>query len=414
MADIERPGRATAAQGAAVVVTFCFLAAMCEGMDVQSAGVAAAGISHDLKPTPGQLGVFFAAANVGLIVGALIGGRLADRIGRKPVLTASILLFGVCSILTGLAGDMSSLTWARLLTGLGLGGAMPNLIALVADVTADRSRNATIATTYIGMPVGGAIAGAIVLALTPDHWRQLFLVGGAAPLLIGLLMILFLPNPRRVESKENPHAGRIAELFEGGRLSRTLVLWAGFFLAALTLHLMLNWLPLLLQGRGLAKSEAAIAQIAFSAVGAAAALVAGLVLDTRWRLLSVSLTVAAIPLALVLVANAPAEVVTLTLAAGFLGGAIIAAHVILYGVAGACYPTAIRGTGMGAVVGASRLGALAGPTLAAILLTAGKTPTEVLTSLLPVVLGAGVCVGWLGWPRARPGLEGGMLGAAKP
>src|SRR6185503_20995404 len=113
--------RAQPASGLLLTLGICFIASMCEGMDVQAAGVAAAGISHALRPTPGQLGVFFTAANAGLLVGAMVGGRLADRIGRKPVLTASLLAFGVCSLLTAGAWDMPTLTLARLATGLGLG-----------------------------------------------------------------------------------------------------------------------------------------------------------------------------------------------------------------------------------------------------------------------------------------------------
>ncbi|MFL5297743.1 MAG: MFS transporter [Phenylobacterium sp.] len=383
----------------ATTVAFCFAAAMCEGMDIQTAGVAAAGIRLAFHPTPGQLGLFFAAANLGLIVGAVFGGRLADRIGRKPVLTASVALFGLCSILTSLAGDMNLLTAARLLTGLGLGGAMPNLIALVADATGERSRNAVIATTYIGMPVGGTIASLIVLAISPAAWRSLFLVGGVAPLVITPLLILFLREPAHHDGSATREPGPVAELFTQGRLARTLVIWAGFFAAALVLHLMLNWLPLLLQGRGLSKGDAAIAQVAFNIMGAGGALIAGLSLDTRFRLAGVGLSIAAMPLALLLVAQAPPQVAGMALAAGLLGAGVIAMNVILYGVAGDCYPPRVRGTGMGAAVGATRLGALSGPTLAAVLLTAGRSSTEVLVSLMPVVLAAGLCVAWLNWPR---------------
>jgi AAHS family 3-hydroxyphenylpropionic acid transporter len=383
-------------------LAFCFAAAMCEGMDVQTAGVAAAGISHAIHPTPGQLGWFFAAANMGLIVGALLGGRLGDRIGRKPVLTASILAFGLCSLLTAFASDMNALTLARLATGLGLGGAMPNLIALTADVTGERSRNATIGLTFIGMPVGGAAASLIALALPPGEWRPLFWIGGAAPLVMGALIALFLKDGR-AGGERRPEAGPISDLFTDGRLPRTLVLWLGFFAGALTLHLMLNWLPLLLQGRGLAKGDAAAAQVAFNLVGAAGALVAGLGVDTRWRPLSVALAIAAVPAALLVVAQAPPALTAMALGAALLGAGVLALHVILYGAAGACYPPTIRGTGMGGVVGASRVGALCGPSLAAALLAAGHSPAEVLTSLLPVVLTAAACVAWLSWrpaPRA--------------
>jgi AAHS family 3-hydroxyphenylpropionic acid transporter len=398
------PGTAAAPRAAAsvgLIVAFCFVAAMCEGMDVQAAGVAAGGIKLDLKPTPGQLGLFFAAANLGLLVGAVFGGRLSDRIGRKWVLTASIGVFGVCSILTALAGDMTSLTAARLLTGLGLGGAMPNLIAMVADASHVRTRNAVIALTYVGMPLGGAVASAIVLGLPPGHWRWLFLIGGAAPLVIAPLMALVLPGGRPPAAEAAlAEPGRIADLFAEGRLSRTLILWLGFFVATLTLHLLLSWLPLLLQGRGLSKGDAALAQFAFNAGGAVAALIAGLGLDSRWRPLSVAFSVVAIPAALLLVANAPAEAAAMAAFALLLGGGILAAQVILYSVAGGLYAPNLRGTGIGSAIGIGRLGSLVGPTLAAMLLSAGQSSTQVLTSLLPVVLACGLAVAWLGWRGA--------------
>src|SRR5271166_2042537 len=113
----------TSARDRTVTMLFCVLVALCEGIDLQAAGVAAAGIGAEFKPTPDQLGTFFSASTFGLFIGALIGGRLADHIGRKKVLVASIALFGLFSLLTSYAADVQSLTWARALTGLGLGGA---------------------------------------------------------------------------------------------------------------------------------------------------------------------------------------------------------------------------------------------------------------------------------------------------
>jgi AAHS family 3-hydroxyphenylpropionic acid transporter len=392
MTDIATRGRV------ALIVGLCFVAAVCEGFDVQAAGVAAAGIGQDFHPTSSQFGFFFAAANLGLVAGALTGGPLADRIGRKPVLVASLLAFGVCSILNGLAPSIGALTAARLATGLGLGGAMPNMIALVTEVTAARARNAVIATAYVGMPVGGSVASLLVLQLGSAHWRALFFVGGAAPLLVAVLLALFL-RERIDPAAARPPAGPISELFAEGRLARTLVLWLGFFAVALTLHLMLNWLPLLLQGRGLSKGDAALAQTAFNLLGALGALLAGLSLDTRGGGLGVTLSVAAIPLALWLVAEGPALATGMALAAGLLGAGVLAVNVILYGAAGDCYPAQVRGAGLGAAVGATRIGALTGPTVAAVLIGAGRTPQQVLMSLLPVVLAAGVAAGWLTWRR---------------
>src|SRR5580700_4890163 len=98
---------------AATTIVCCLLAVFCEGIDLQAAGVAAGGIVPEFKPTPGQLGDFFSASTIGLFFGALIGGRLSDAIGRKRVVIASIVLFGLFSLLTPLAWDMRTLYWAR-------------------------------------------------------------------------------------------------------------------------------------------------------------------------------------------------------------------------------------------------------------------------------------------------------------
>jgi len=104
-------------------IALCFPAALCEGIDLQAAGVAAAGILQDFRPTNRALSFFLAASTIGLSIGALIGGRLADWIGRKSVLVMSLAVFGLFSLFTSLAWDLNSLIVARLLTGLGLGGA---------------------------------------------------------------------------------------------------------------------------------------------------------------------------------------------------------------------------------------------------------------------------------------------------
>jgi len=179
---------------ARTTVMFCVLAALCEGIDLQGAGVAAPGIRAEFLAGPAQLGSFLSASTFGLFVGALIGGRYADRIGRKSVLVVSIAIFGLCSLLTPLAHDMSSLSIARLLTGLGLGGALPNLIALTSESSPSDRRSANVALVYSGAPFGGAIASAVSLVMGASHWRWIFLVGGIAPLLLTPFMARALPE----------------------------------------------------------------------------------------------------------------------------------------------------------------------------------------------------------------------------
>lgn len=399
-------GRQTATR----TVFFCFLGALCEGFDVQAAGVAAGGLSREFRPTPGALGIFFSASGAGLLIGAVVGGRVADRIGRKIVLVASTIAFGIFSILTSFAAGMASLTAMRFLTGLGLGAAMPNLIALAADVSRSRSRNTSIAISFIGMPLGGAVASLVVFLLPMDAWRSVFQAGGAAPLLIAPFMSRYLPaTPPAAARTANSGAsigGRLSagmwrELFGRGRSFSTLSLWLGFFLIVLTLHLMLNWLPLLLLGRGLLKSQASFAQFAFGVCGAAAAFCLGALLDSRWQRLSIAVSLIMCPVAMLLIAVAPPRAALLLGLASLLGSAILASQVIVYAVASAVYPVAARGTGVGAAVAAGRLGSLVGPLFAASLLASGRSSAQVLIGVLPIAVAGGLCVGFLGWRKLR-------------
>lgn len=396
--------RPEAARAAPLIIALCLAAALCEGFDIQIAGVAAAGIRGEFHPSPGALGWFFSAANIGLLFGALIGGQLSDRIGRKPVLVASLALFGVFSLSTLLVHDMGQLTAVRLLTGLGLGGCMPNLIAAAAGARGDTPRGGDIGMSYIGMPLGGSIASLIATGLPPDHWRQLFLVGGLAPLVAATAMAVLLPSGAGRQAPEAAATPRdvmrdLRELF-AGRLAQTATLWIGLFLAVLTLHLMLNWLPLLLVAQGLTKSQAAMAQVGFNVAGSAGALLVGALLDTRARRWAVSVNLIALPAILLALAaiHGPAAAGL----AALLGASVLALQVILFSVAGAIYAERIRGTGLGTAVGVGRVGSITGPAFAAVLLASGGGSVQVLIGLLPIALVSGLCAAALSWRTPQP------------
>lgn len=394
------------ASAAAVTIVFCFAAALCEGFDVQAAGVASVGLAREWHPSPQSLGLFFSAGNFGLFLGAVIGGALTYRLGSRAVLIGSIATFGIFSLLTSQAWDMRSLVWMRALTGFGLGGAMPNLIVLAGQSGVSQSRHARIATTYIGMPIGGAIASLIVALASLAHWRTIFLIGGSAPLVIAAGMVFLMPNEPMgtLVSEKTPGSDALRALLNSERVLQTLLLWAGFFLMQVTFQLMLNWLPLLMQARGLAKNDVAFAQTGFNLGGAAAALLMGFLLDRRLRLPSIGVTVAALPVVLLLLANAPSGSALLVALPLLVGAAILSFQVILYGIASLSYPTPVRGVGMGAAVGIGRIGAIVGPAFAAVLLGSGRTPQQVLTAVLPLALLCGLCVAALGWRafRVRP------------
>lgn len=392
------------------VMICCFLAAMCEGLDLQAPGVAAVGIAPEFRAAPNQLGTLFSASTLGLLIGALIGGRLSDSLGRKRVLVVSIALFGIFSLLTAAAWDMASCSWARLLTGLGLGGALPNLLALVNECSPADRRSANVALVYAANPVGGAIASLISLLIQSTHWRWIFVVGGIAPLIVAPIMQAVMPDSpvssrqsaaspavaTRETGGADPERGSFAAIFDQGRLPATLLLWTSFFLGLLTLYLLLSWLPTLLAGAGLSKTQAACAQIAFNLGGAASALLIGQLLEGRLRKVSVLVTFLMIPVLIYALASSPAHASPTIVAVFALGCAVVAAQAFLYSEAPALYPDAIRGVGVGAAVAVGRLGSIVGPKLGGILKSAGQNSSQLLMDLLPlIVVGSVVAIALL-------------------
>src|SRR5258708_2720313 len=213
----------------------CFLAAPTEGFDIQSMGVAAPRLAPALALAREQLGPVFSASLIGLLAGALMFGRVADRVGRKWVLIASLIVFGVFSAATTLAWNLDSLLAIRVLAGLGLGGAMPNLLALAAEAVGEDRRARVVTLVAAGFPFGGALAGAIAATL---GWREIFLVGAAAPLAMAPLMAFVLPESssflaaRRSPGVAAPPRGAYPWiLFCPTRALTTVLLWAASFLA---------------------------------------------------------------------------------------------------------------------------------------------------------------------------------------
>ena len=383
-------------------------------MDLQAAGVAAAGIAAEFKPTSDQFCTFFSASTLGLFFGALIGGRLADSIGRKKVLVASVALFGIFSLLTSFAWDVSSLVIARALTGLGLGGALPMVLALVAETGTVEQQAGRVAAVYATTPFGGAVISLLSLLISATQWRTIFLVGGVVPLVLAPIMAFALPEssafqrvhaapksgalPDRVDM---PRSGSFLAIFSGGRALRTTFLWTSFFLGLLLLYLLLNWLPTLLTSDGLTRTEAAGAQIGFNIGGTLAAILIGYLLNGRLKNWAVVITFLALPVLLVTLAKSPAQLVIICITVFLLGCAVIAAQAFLYAMAPAVYPTSIRGVGVGAAVAVGRIGSIVGPKLGGMLKAAGHAPSQLLMDLLPVVVAGSICALLLAWEVRR-------------
>jgi MFS transporter, AAHS family, 3-hydroxyphenylpropionic acid transporter len=398
------PANTTVRSEARVILALCALAALFEGFDNQSMGVAAPRLALEFGLSAGQKGLMFSAATLGLFLGAGLGGRAADFLGRKRTLAVSLLLFGACSLLTAMVTGAESLFVARLLTGLGLGGAMPNFIALSSEAAHPQRR---VASVTAGMPFGGAVAALIALGDRLGWgWRSIFYVGGAAPILLALIMLRALPEstcldgppPANVLPQARPQVeGVAAVLFGSNRAATTLLLWTGFFFTQLVLLLMLNWLPSLMVGLGFSRTQASWASVCFNLSGALGAVILGRLHAGTRRRIWVVLTYAGMAIALTTVPAVGKVFSLAAIACGLAGVFIIGAQLILFALAPLYYSRAIRGTGVGAAVAIGRLGSVVGPLFASVLLAGGGGSASVLIGILPFVLIGGVAALALTW-----------------
>jgi AAHS family 3-hydroxyphenylpropionic acid transporter len=384
---------------ARTILVLCGFAALVEGFDNQSMGVAAPGLVLEFALSATQKGLVFSAATMGLFVGAALGGRAADLLGRRRTLAVSLLLFGLCSLLTAAATGADSLILARLLTGLGLGGAMPNFIALSSEAVHPERRLSSVTIVMAGMPLGGAVAALVALADRLGWgWRSIFYVGGAAPILLGLIMLRARGQPSTRAAHTHIGVDSVPQvLFGGGRAPTTLLLWTGFFFTQLVLLLMLNWLPSLMVGLGFSRTQASWASVGFNISGALGAMVLGRLHAGRHRRPWVVSTYLGMAAALAAVPAAGGDFTLVAIACSLAGVFIIGAQLILFALAPLYYARAVRGTGVGAAVAVGRFGSVVGPLFATMLLTGGGSSSSVLIGILPFVLiggGAGLALTW--------------------
>jgi MFS transporter, AAHS family, 3-hydroxyphenylpropionic acid transporter len=372
---------------AGLTLALCFCAAITEGIDLQSMGIAAAGIAAEFHLSK-ELGTVLAASPLGLFFGAFLGGRVADSWGRRNALVASIVVFALFQLITPWAPGFAGLVAIRFLCGVGLGGAFPNLIALTAEASGTRNNILNVVIITAGMPLGGAVASLIGFAGGPTgDWRVIFYVGGIAPLLLAPIMAMLLPESalfQQARAAAHAKVGVLSALFDRARVRQTLLLWMAFFCSALMLHLLLNWMPSLMVAKGFTKPQAFLIQMVFNLCSAAGSIGVAWIMQVRPNRSLLLLCYTGLGMALFIMGALRHDLVLVAATTGILGTCLIGAQFTLYGLTPTYYETMARGTGTGASVAASRLGSVAGPLLAGELLTAGATATQVLQSLLPI------------------------------
>jgi MFS transporter, AAHS family, 4-hydroxybenzoate transporter len=377
-----------------VVILCCIIGAI-NGFDAQVIGFLAPSIAGSLHADVRTFGPMFSAGFVGLMIGAMTLGPFGDRKGRKPALLLSTLLFGVLAGLTGFVQTFHELIVLRFLTGVGLGGALPNVAALATEYFPARLRRIPASLIGAAIPGGAMVSGLLATVFLPEWgWRSMFYLGGIMPIALCLVLFFALPesarylsldaaNQEKVRSimvkiwpdsadlraefrapSRTIHAGGSAlELFREGRAVITAMLWVTNVMSFMVLYFIISWLPSLLQAAGLPISAGIMSITAFSLGGILGSLAEGPLMN-RFRpaiVLLIEFTVFAVLVVVLAAANLSLGLVAV-ISFG-LGISIQAAQAGLLIFAVTLYPIEIRSTGAGWSVAVGIVGSIIGPLL---------------------------------------------------
>ncbi|HEX7136322.1 MAG TPA: MFS transporter [Vicinamibacterales bacterium] len=361
-----------------LVAGLCAAVVFIDGFDAQVMGFVAPALSAELHIPRLALGAVISSGTFGMMVGALAFGPIADRIGRKPVLVTCVLTFGLGSLLTATAASVAALTAFRVFTGFGMGGAMPNAIALTSEFMPARSRTSVVMTMFCGFSFGSACAGWVAAAVIRRlGWQSVFLIGGVTPLVLTALLIAFLPESarflalKRGGQKTAANSSSVRQLLEGGRAGVSLLLWTMFCMNLLNLWFLNNWLPLILYDTGIQIEAASLITSLFQIGGLIGSLALAGIFGRRlsFRLLAAVFLAAAV--FILLIGEAGASIPLLVVVVFAAGVAVIGGQTASNALAADLYPTAIRSTGVGWALGIGRVGSILGPILGGVLLSYG-------------------------------------------
>ena len=390
-----------------LVVFLGFLLNLADGIDVVAMSVTAPSVAAAWGLERAALGPLFSAALFGMAIGAAGLAPLSDRLGRRLLLVAAMLLVGLSMLAVSWIESMASVTVfsiLRFVSGLGIGVIFGSAPALASEFMPSRYRSLAVSLVVMGYPVGAVLAGPIANALIPDYgWTAVFMAGGVLTLCIAVVTWALLPeSPEFLASRagnrpdravvvnsllarldrdpvsavetniSRPSATPVAQILTAKRRIRTLALWAIYFMGFLTMYFMLSWIPTLFVDSGYSRAQGIEALTGFN-LGAVPGILVLAFLTTRLPLvplLSLFFVSAGAVLAYVGLLQ-PLGLDSL-MALMFVGGVFLhGGFTCLYALATKTYPSDIRAAGVGWAAGLGRTGAIVSPLLAAMLISMG-------------------------------------------
>ncbi|MFB7169159.1 MFS transporter [Streptomyces sp. NPDC056121] len=386
----------------------CCLITFLDGFDFQILSFAATYLKKDFGLTETQLGTLGTVGLFGTMIGALIMGYLADRMGRRPTIIVSVAGFGVFMLGFAQADTYAHLVALRFISGLFLGGVLPLTWALAAEYAPKRFRVTAVSIIMCGYTLGGAAGGPVSNWLIPDYgWRSVFVLGGVCSLLTVLAVLPLLPESVKflalkarpdsderisrilsrfqpglsiepgtrftTEAQEQAHSGKRftpAQLFRGHLAAITPLLWVVYLLSSALIYFLVFWTPMINERMGFSVSAAATIAALASVAGAVAQLFISRFVDRKGAGIILWMPLAAVVCMVTLGSGALAPAFYIAFVIGakmFVNGG----HGGITSIAGTFYPTAIRANGAAWASSVAKIGAMVGPWLGGVILDAG-------------------------------------------
>ncbi|MFH3481167.1 MFS transporter [Xanthobacter variabilis] len=403
------------------VVGLCFVIALLDGFDTQSIAFIGPAIAQDFHMTPADMTWVITASIIGMAIGAMGLGSFGDRFGRRKAILIAVFLFGLFSLAGAYATSPTQIIVLRFLIGLGMGGATPSVLALAGEYSTASKRGLMLTGVLLGLPAGAMLGGLIAASWLPLlGWRGIFLLGGAVPLALMVVIYFLLPeSPAYLVSRKDmrgqdqarrlleqmtgqaiardvqlvspadvEHGGSIAGLFEARYRGVTLAISAIYLFNWIAWFLLLQWLPTALTTLGLEKAHAAYGTVVVNAAFILMALPLSSLLpkvDPRKLLMVMFMVGIAVAIGLGLAGDRWPVVFTLIAVAGFgIGGQQL---VLNYLIANA-YPTQLRATATGWGIGIGRSGAIVGSAIGGQLLSGAGPSGYFIALAIPLAVAA--------------------------
>ncbi|HTV35632.1 MAG TPA: MFS transporter [Xanthobacteraceae bacterium] len=401
------------------LIFWTVLMALIDGYDIGAVAFAAPSLIREWHVAPKELGIVLSASNFGVLFGSQIFGWIGDRYGRKTALICANVLFGIFTFIAAYSTNLTEMSWLRFIAGLGIGGVIPNIVAINAE-SAPRNKRATLAIIATGMvPLGGAFAGFASAAFVASHgWQILFFIGGVAPIVFALGAIFFLPesikfmtiresqrakmeallkeirpgfavppNARFVIEDEKQAPSSPVSLFREGLALITPLTWLIFACNLMGYFFLLSWTPTLMGAAHVPPATAALAGAGLQVGGTVGSLLLCWWLQ-RARFLAVAIMfVIAVPIVASIGfagLSSSAALIIVTFFAGFM---VLGIQSGINVVGAMIYPTSLRANGSGWQLGIGRIGAIIGPFVGAQFATL-PVPELYMWSALPFAAGA--------------------------